>query len=55
MAQNTATEDFAAELQSLRDVIPHAEKVGATQTSISVELLAALLRIHDSANVAEKS
>lgn len=54
MAQNSATEGFEAELQSLRDVIPHAEKVGATQTTISIELLAALLRIHDAANEAAK-
>lgn len=52
MTTATPTKDFAAELQSLREVIPHAESAGASQTNISIELLAALISIHDATAVA---
>jgi len=47
MANQSSTADFAAELQLLRDVIPHARKCGAETTNISIELLARLLEMHD--------
>lgn len=47
MANQSSTADFAAELQRLRDVIPHARKCGAETTNISIELLARLLKMHD--------
>lgn len=40
---NEVHASFREELQSLRDVIPHARSLGAVQTSISIELLARLL------------
>lgn len=52
MTTTASTQNFAAELQGLREVIPHAEAVGASQTNISIELLAALLALHDAALVA---
>lgn len=45
----TASEELAVEVQELRDVIPHAAKVGALQTTISIELLAVLLAAYDNA------
>lgn len=47
MTSRHDTEAFASELQSLREVIPHAKALGAEQTNISVELLARLLKMHD--------
>lgn len=55
MANQSATESFAAELQSLREVIPHAAKLGAVQTNISIELLTVLLAMHDSGHVADQT
>lgn len=52
MTTTASTNNFAAELQELRSVIPHAESVGASQTSISIELLAALIALHDAATLA---
>lgn len=44
------TKALAAEMQGLRDVIPHATKHGARETNISIELLALLLASYDNAN-----
>lgn len=40
------TDGFDTEIQSLREVIPHAKKVGAEKTNISIELLTRLLDLH---------
>lgn len=42
---------LAVELQELRGVITHAAKVGAVQTTISIELLSVLLAYHDKSNL----
>lgn len=51
MTTTASIQDFAAELQGLREVIPHAASVGASQTNISIELLAALIAVHDTTMV----
>lgn len=51
--ESPMTEEMACEIQSLREVIPHAAKVGAVQTNISIELLTVLLASYDEANAAQ--
>lgn len=49
-ASQPLSDALKAEFKALRRVIPHAVKVRARETNISIELLALLLASYDKAN-----